>query len=176
MSDKPPQIVFRNASVIDGTGAAPFVADVAISDDRITAIGALREVRGGVEIDATNRILSPGFIDTHTHDDCALLANPTMDMKASQGVTTVVAGNCGVSLAPLVADYIPPPLDLVRDHSWYRFETFAHYLDELDQQPAAVNAVCLVGHMTLRVAHMPTPAAPRTAKKSRQCAVHSMRA
>ena len=150
-------VVFANALLIDGTGSPGYVGDIAVADDRIVAVGNASNVETHRVIDATGKVVSPGFIDTHTHDDCALLRTPEMAMKASQGVTTVVAGNCGASLAPLVADHVPPPLDLVgrgEVDRWYRFARFADYLNELDESPPAVNAVCLVGHMTLRVARM----------------------
>jgi len=141
--------------VIDGSGAARRRADVAITDDRIAAIGDLSGVQAGREIDVTGRIVAPGFIDVHTHDDRALLSKPTMDMKVSQGVTSVVVGNCGVSLAPLVMDRRPPPpLDLLGTEEWWRFNTFDAFLSAVDDAPASVNAAFLVGHSTLRVGAM----------------------
>ena len=150
-------LIFKHALLIDGTGCPAYIGDVAVADERIVAVGDGSDVEAGKVIDATGKVVAPGFIDTHTHDDCALLRKPEMAMKASQGVTTVVVGNCGASLAPLVADQVPPPLDLVgrgEVDRWYRFSRFADYLGELDESPPAVNAVCLVGHMTLRVAVM----------------------
>ncbi len=141
--------------VIDGTGAARMRADVAIVDDRIAAVGDLSAVRAGRDIDVTGRIVAPGFIDVHTHDDRALLSKPTMDMKVSQGVTSVVVGNCGISLAPLVMDRRPPPpLDLLGDEEWWRYATFDAFLTAVDEAPASVNAAFLVGHSTLRVGTM----------------------
>ena len=78
-------LVFTGGTVVDGTGAARYSADVGVSGDRITAIGDLSDSAAGRRVDASNRVIAPGFIDVHTHDDRALLANPTMDMKASQG-------------------------------------------------------------------------------------------
>ena len=94
-------LIVRNATVIDGTRAPRFEADVGVRGDRITSIGRLKNQRARREIDATGKILSPGFIDAHTHDDRLMLSAPEMAPKASQGVTTVIAGNCGISLAPL---------------------------------------------------------------------------
>ena len=93
-------IVIRNGQVADGTGKKLFSADVALKGDRIAAVGEPGSLKGDNEIDATGKVVAPGFIDVHTHDDTALIDNPTMAMKASQGVTTVVCGNCGVSAAP----------------------------------------------------------------------------
>ena len=93
-------IVIRNGQVADGTGKKLFAADVALKGDRIAAVEAPGTLKGDNEIDAKGKVVAPGFIDVHTHDDTALIDNPTMAMKASQGVTTVVCGNCGVSAAP----------------------------------------------------------------------------
>jgi N-acyl-D-amino-acid deacylase len=148
-------LVVRNATVIDGTRAPRFEADIAVSSDRISRIGKFKE-KGKIEIDAAGKIVSPGFIDAHTHDDRLMLSAPEMAPKASQGVTTVVAGNCGISLAPLVLGgrAAPPPLDLIGDISWYRFSSFPEYVKALEEHPAATNAALLVGHTTLRVATM----------------------
>ena len=147
-------VLFRNATVIDGSGAPRREADVAVRGERIAALGRLDGWRGGTEIDASGRVLAPGFIDVHTHDDRLLLAEPEMTPKLSQGVTTVIGGNCGISLAPLVADRVPPPLDLLDAGGAYRYGRFADYLEELAARPAALNAALLVGHSTLRVATM----------------------
>ena len=147
--------VLRGGEVIDGSGRPRWQADVTIAGDRIAAIGAASRVEGARELDVSGKIVAPGFIDVHTHDDRALFATPQMAAKASQGVTTVVVGNCGVSLAPLVLDDAPPPpLDLIGDIPDYRYERFAEYLAALDRTPAALNAACLVGHSTLRVGAM----------------------
>jgi N-acyl-D-amino-acid deacylase len=147
--------ILRGGMVIDGTGAPRFAADVAIAGDRISAVGEVPRSAGAREIDASGMIIAPGFIDVHTHDDRALLASPEMAAKASQGVTTVVTGNCGISLAPLAPDRPPPPpLDLIGDLADYAYPRFADYLAALDKAPAAVNAACLVGHSTLRVGIM----------------------
>ncbi len=144
--------ILRGGMVVDGTGRARFRADVAIAGDRIAAVGEVPRSAGAREIDAAGKIVAPGFVDVHTHDDRALLATPDMAMKASQGVTTVITGNCGVSLAPLTLDRRPPPpLDLIGDAADYCYPRFADYFAALDKTPPAINAACLVGHSTLRV-------------------------
>jgi len=147
--------ILRGGEVIDGSGRARFRADVAIAGDRIAEVGAVDKTTGAREIDVSGKIVAPGFIDVHTHDDRALFATPEMAAKASQGVTTVVTGNCGISLAPLTIDHAPPPpLDLIGDAADYRYGRFADYFMALDRTPAAVNAACLAGHSTLRVGSM----------------------
>ncbi len=148
-------LIIRNARIIDGSGAASASGDLAVDGDRITAVGDLSQAKGASEIDASGKVLAPGFIDSHTHDDHALLATPDMACKISQGVTTVVTGNCGVSIAPLTIDRRPPsPIDLLSGNPKDFHPSFAGYLDALDAEPAAVNAVCQVGHSTLRLAAM----------------------
>ena len=147
-------VLIQGGEVIDGTGRDRFRADVAVSDDRIVAVGALSGIAAGRVIDASNRVVAPGFIDVHTHDDRALLSNPLMEMKVSQGVTSVVVGNCGISLAPLQSDHLPPPLDLLGDADDYRYPSFDSFLRAVEADPPAVNGVFLVGHSTLRVGTM----------------------
>jgi N-acyl-D-amino-acid deacylase len=149
-------LVLRGGRVIDGSGAPAVTADVAIAGDRIAAIDRLASGSGAAEIDVGGLAVAPGFIDVHTHDDTALLSMPAMAPKVSQGVTTVIAGNCGISLAPMLpADRpLPPPLDLIAGANPYRFRRFADYLDALDAAPAAANAAALVGHSTLRAGAM----------------------
>jgi N-acyl-D-amino-acid deacylase len=149
-------LILRGGTVIDGTGSPRFRGDVAIEGDRIVGVGDVSKMAGAREIDVSGKIVAPGFIDVHTHDDRALFAAPDMAAKASQGVTTVITGNCGISLAPLTpADRPPPPLDLIGDEGDYRYPCFADYLAALGGMPAAINAACLVGHSTLRVGAMP---------------------
>ncbi|MBO6561224.1 MAG: D-aminoacylase [Nisaea sp.] len=148
-------IVLEGGDVVDGTGGPRRRADVGIRDEKIAAVGDLSGAEAGKRVDVSNRIVAPGFIDVHTHDDRMLLSQPDFDAKVSQGVTTVVVGNCGISLAPLVLDVAPPPpLDLIGDPDWYKFRTFDSFLSAVEQAPASVNAAFLVGHSTLRVGTM----------------------
>ena len=113
MTEHNPALLLRGGTVIDGTGAPRFVADVRIEGERISAIGAQLPTQGAEVVDVAGKIVAPGFIDVHTHDDQIVLAAPQMLPKISQGVTTVVIGNCGISLAPLVHTDAPPPLNLL---------------------------------------------------------------
>jgi len=147
-------LVIRNAVIVDGTRAPRFQADVAIQEGVIQRVGNVGDATAGHVIDGAGKVLSPGFIDAHTHDDRLMLSGPDMAPKVSQGVTTVVAGNCGVSLAPAprgMARPVTPPLDLIDDEgSWFRFPTFRDYIGELRNKPAATNCALLVGHTMLR--------------------------
>jgi N-acyl-D-amino-acid deacylase len=148
-------LIIRHAQIIDGSGATRFQADVAVEGDRIRAVGDLGAADAGLDIEGAGCILAPGFIDAHTHDDKALLAAPEHRCKTSQGVTTVVIGNCGFSLAPLSpTGPLPMEFRLLGEAADYRYGALEDYLAALDRAPAAVNAAVLVGHSTLRAGVM----------------------
>src|SRR3954471_20765057 len=151
-------LIIRGATVVDGTRAPRYQADIAVSDGRIAAIGRMDAEEAKLEIDGTGRVAAPGFIDSHTDADSLMLSAPDMAAKVSQGVTTVIAGNCGISLAPAPNGMhapVTPPLDIVDDEgSWFRFRTFRDYVAELTGAPAATNCALLVGHTMLRVQTM----------------------
>src|SRR5688572_14825712 len=156
-------LVIRNATVIDGTRAPRFKADIGVSAGKIAEVGSVSG-KAKQEVDASGKIAAPGFIDAHTHDDRLMLSSPDMAPKVSQGVTTVVAGNCGISLAPAPKGMKAPvavPLDLLDDAgTWFSFRTFADYVNALKAKPAATNCALLVGHSMLRVQTMDDVARP----------------
>ena len=144
-------LLIRGGSVIDGTKAPRFDADIGVIDGLVAAMGDLSLATADRTLDARGRILAPGFIDSHTHDDQAVLSQALMPFKISQGVTTVITGNCGISAAPLRADMdLPMPLNLIDAPAEGRFTTFAAYLDALRHTPSSVNVAAMVGHSTLR--------------------------
>ncbi len=149
-------LILRQATVFDGSGGPRRVADVAVSGERIVGVGDLGAATADRDVDASGLALAPGFIDAHTHDDRAVLEGPAcMLCKMSQGVTTVVVGNCGISLSPTrMAARPPPPLDLLGDESWWRFGSFGEYAEQLGRSPAPVNTYALIGHMSLRMEAM----------------------
>lgn len=148
-------IIIRNAMIIDGTGSVGTTGDLAVTGDRISAIGAALDLDALDEIDAGGLALAPGFIDAHTHDDRIVLVDPAMACKVSQGVTTVITGNCGISIAPVSINKRPPgPLDLICPSPDDFFPRFTDYFAALEKAPPAVNVVAQVGHASLRVAVM----------------------
>ena len=119
-------LILSGGWLIDGTGAPRRVADVGIRGDRVAAIGDLSASPRGTRRDVSSLIVAPGFIDTHTHDDLALLNWPEMPFKVSQGVTTVIVGQLRhQSGASAAAGDLPRPLDLLGDAYWFRFPAFA---------------------------------------------------
>src|SRR5712675_1212013 len=148
----PCDILIRNGLLIDGTGSPGTVADLAVADGRIAAIG--RNLAGDATrlIDATGLAVTPGFIDIKTHSDFTLPINPKAESKVRQGVTTEIIGHCGFSVAPV----LPGKAQLLADYlsggaPWLPFREvrFPEYLDTF---PAvAVNTGMLVGHNTLRL-------------------------
>ena len=158
--------VITNATIVDGSGQPRFTGEVAIAGERIHYVGPNAPHQARHTLDAQGLVLAPGFIDVHTHDDLLMLSDGVMAPKISQGVTTVVAGNCGISLAPApngLPAPVEPPLDLLdKEGKWYRFPTFGSYVSALQQDPPATNSALLVGHTTLRVVAMSDLQRPAT--------------
>ena len=169
-----PDIVIRGGTVVDGTGAPGRKADVAVTDGRITEVG--EGLRGRTELDAAGQIVSPGFIDIHTHYDAQVFWDPWLTPSAFHGVTTVVAGNCGFSIAPIRRDgvgLLARTLQHVEDMSfetlsvgvpWDDFETFPQYLDAVERGGVTLNYGCYVGHTAVRLYVMGEDAYERAAK------------
>jgi N-acyl-D-amino-acid deacylase len=139
----------RDALVVDGSGEPGRVADVHIEGGRIALIGPGKT--GAREIVAAGRALAPGFVDVHAHDDAALLSTPDMHFKLLQGVTSVVIGNCGFSLAPVAMGGTEPPgnASLFPGFS-SRFAQLADYAEAFASAQPAINAISLVGHNAIR--------------------------
>jgi N-acyl-D-amino-acid deacylase len=154
-------IVIRGGTVIDGTGAPGLRADVAVTDGRIAAVG--EGLRGTREFDASGQVVSPGFIDIHTHYDAQVFWDPWLTPSSFHGVTSVIAGNCGFSIAPVRSRdvaLLARTLQHVEDMSfdtlsagvpWDEFESFPQYLDAVERRGAALNYGCYVGHTAVRL-------------------------
>jgi N-acyl-D-amino-acid deacylase len=147
--------LIRNATVLDGSGNEAQLLDVAIHDGRILEIAAALHINATQIIEADGLCLAPGFIDAHTHDDTSVIETPEMLAKISQGVTTVIVGNCGISASPVRLKGDPPdPMSLLGKREYFRYPTFESYVSALDSARPSVNVAALVGHTSLRNNHM----------------------
>ena len=148
----PADLVVRNVRIVDGTGAPAFDGDVAVTDGRITSVGSLDEPVGAgtVELDGGGHTLSPGFVDTHTHDDGALLAYPGLEFKVAQGCTSLVVGNCGFSAIPHTPGQ--QSSDGLLGRLGGDWTGVAGYRDAVHARGPAANAITLIGHNTMRQA------------------------
>jgi len=166
------ELAIRGGTVVDGTGSRPVRADVGVSDGRIVEIAA--RVTGTREIDAAGRLVTPGFIDIHTHYDPQVLWDSSLSPSCWHGVTSVVAGNCGYSIAPTRAenrDSLFRTLDKVEDMRFdtlaagvqWDFETYPEYLDTVQRRGIAINFGGYVGHTPVRVYVMGDEAYERVA-------------
>lgn len=147
-------MIIRRAYVVDGSGAEPFVADVGVTGERILAIGDLDTTQAAQVVEAKGRYLSPGFIDVHTHDDNCAIRQPEMLPKITQGVTTVIVGNCGISASPVkIAGEVPDPMNLLGESDAF-FSSFHGFAETIETATPAVNVAALIGHTTLRAGVM----------------------
>ncbi|ANF56651.1 N-acyl-D-amino-acid deacylase family protein [Halotalea alkalilenta] len=144
-------LLIRRARIVDGLGGPAYLADVAISGDKIAAIGDLPDGCAVRQIDAEGRYLAPGFIDVHTHDDTNVIRQPDMLPKLSQGVTTVIVGNCGISASPVSLPGDPPdPMNLLGSREDFRYPSFKAYAQALEAASPSINVAALIGHTALR--------------------------
>ena len=153
-------IVIRGGTVVDGTGAPGRPADVAISGDRVTEIG---EVSGAArrEIDASGRLVTPGFVDIHTHLDAQIAWDPIASSSCYHGITSAVLGNCGVTFAPCKPedrDYLANlmesvediPAESIRQGVPFTWESYGEYLQAIDEMDKGINVGGMVGHCAVR--------------------------
>ncbi|MDX3986491.1 MAG: D-aminoacylase [Achromobacter sp.] len=154
-------LIIEGGSVIDGLGGPRRLADVGVKDERVAAIGDLAQVQATRRIDARGKIVAPGFIDSHGHDDLMFVEKPGLPWKTSQGITSVVVGNCGVSGAPApLAGNTAAALALLGETPL--FADMHAYFDTLRAQQPMINVAALVGHANLRLAAMRDPTATPT--------------
>lgn len=147
--------LIRNATVFDGSGNDPQMLDVALRNGRIAAIGAPVRCTPAQVVEAEGLCLAPGFIDAHTHDDTSVIETPEMLPKISQGVTTVIVGNCGISASPVRLKGNPPdPMNLLGKREYFRYPGFDDYVSALSAARPSVNVAALIGHTSLRNNHL----------------------
>lgn len=159
-------IVLKGGTLVDGTGSPGRPADVGVSGGRIAAISdghGGQGLRGDRELDASGQVVAPGFIDIHTHYDAQVFWDPDLTPSSHHGVTSVVAGNTGFSIAPVTRDGVPllaRTLQHVEDMSydtleagvpWDEFETFPEYMAAIGRRGTALNYGCYVGHTAVRL-------------------------
>jgi hypothetical protein len=174
-------LVLRGGTVVDGTGSPGYRADVGVHGGRIVTIGTVDE-RGDNDVDADGLVVAPGFVDLHTHYDAQLFYEPVLSPSPLHGVTTVIGGNCGLTLAPvapgdeswltrLLARVESIPVTTSKPVLEYRWRTYPEFLDVVDAQPLGPNVGFLVGHSAIRRAVMGTRRrAPRPRpSSSRRC-------
>lgn len=165
-------LIIRNGTVVDGSGLPGYQADVAIVGNRIAKIGKITET-ADKEVDARGKVVTPGFIDPHTHFDAQLLWDGAAKPALSHGVTTIVPGNCSLSLAPLKADHRKRlvgmfnqieemPYKAFREGVVWDWETFSEYITRI-RKGLAINVAPLVGHSVIRLWVMNNAATERTA-------------
>ena len=155
-------LVIRGGTVVDGNATPGYRADVAIDGDRITAIGDLRSEAAARTIDAEGRLVTPGFVDIHSHLDAQVGWDPTMSSSCWHGVTSVVLGNCGMTFAPVrpgqgavlataMESVEDIPASCILDGLPWNWETFGGYLDAVEALPLGLNAGGYVGDVALRL-------------------------
>ena len=154
-------IVIRGGTIVDGTGKAAYTGDVAIADGRVAAVGG-KQGPAKRDIDANGLLVTPGWVDVHTHYDGQAMWDPLISPSCWHGVTTVMFGNCGVGFAPVKKEHrgalmdlmegveeIPNPV-LAAGLNW-EWETFPQYMDELERRPRAIDIAAQMAHLPLRV-------------------------
>lgn len=157
--------ILAGGTVIDGTGSAPIRADVGIRGDRIAVVGDLSGAEARERIDCSGLVVSPGFIDVHTHYDPQVLWDAELSPSSWYGVTTVMLGNCGLTLAPMrpssretcvltLGTVEAMSVDALREGIRWEFETFAEYLEAVARRKTSLNVASFVGHTALRMYEM----------------------
>ncbi|MBU4372561.1 MAG: D-aminoacylase [Proteobacteria bacterium] len=165
-------LIIKDATVVDGSGASGFQADLGLRDDRIEIVGQLGNVPSSAVIQAAGKVVCPGFIDIHSHSDYNLLINPQSESKIRQGVTTEVGGNCGYAAAPIGNQalkerqgHYKENFDL--DLDW---KTLPEYRRRLEEAKISVNYAPLVGHNTIRATVMGMENRPPSSRELTQMA------
>lgn len=154
-------IIIRNGTVVDGTGAPGVVVDIAIEDGRIAAIGDVAGFRATRSFDAEGRVVTPGFVDLHSHFDAQIGWDPLLSSSCWHGVTSVLMGNCGMSFAPLrrgdnevlarmMESVEDIPGDSIIEGLPWDWETYGEYLDSVEGMPKGVNVGGMIGHVAMR--------------------------
>ncbi|GAB3806621.1 N-acyl-D-amino-acid deacylase family protein [Virgibacillus kimchii] len=150
-------LILRGGSIIDGSGNPPFYADVGINKDKICYVGKIGSDLGEREIDVSGKIISPGFIDLHSHSDLALLEDPLIKPKIMQGITTEIVGQDGVGAAPINEEMIDMQKDLMSGWTYpealnveWTWRSITEYLDAMESKGTSINVGTLIPHGNIR--------------------------
>lgn len=165
-------ILIQNGRVVDGSGAPAYPADVAVQDGRIVGLGRFPEAQVHRVIDASGCVVTPGFVDMHSHADFTLPICPTADSLVRQGITTVVTGQCGISTTPLFDENrqeVIPAIDILKISTpWELWSSFGSYLAYLERIGTSINVAPLLGHGTVRAGVMGLGAGRPSAEQMRK--------
>ena len=174
-----PTLIIRNGTIVDGTGAEPVEADLALAGDRIVGIGDFGAQSAVEEIDARGKLVTPGFVDIHTHYDAQLVWDQTLSISPWHGVTTAVVGNCGFGIAPMRPahrEMAMRTLEKVEGMSYDSlhaglgaegpFESYTSYLDLIEWRGVSINVGAFIGHTPLRLFVMGEEATEREATQA----------
>jgi len=165
-------VILRGGEILDGTGREGVIGDIAIKDGMIAEVGDIETMDAGDIVDVSGLIVSPGFVDMHTHSDFTLIADGRAESQVHQGVTTEVIGQCGISCAPVLShdairQVAPWYTDKAKHRNWLGF---GDYLDALDESTLGVNVMAFVGHGTIHRAVLGGTMHPGTADEVAQMA------
>jgi N-acyl-D-aspartate/D-glutamate deacylase len=148
--------IIHGAKILDGTNSPEFKSDIAITEDgRLKLLPPGTKTEAENEFEAEGLFIAPGFIDVHTHDDTHVIRSPDMLNKISQGITTVITGNCGISASPVtLKGDVPNPLNLIGEKKHFVYPEFIDYSRAVERAQPSVNVAALIGHTSLRSNHM----------------------
>ena len=165
-------ILIKDATIVDGTGLAPYSGDILVEDERITQIAdSIKPASSMTIIKAPGLVVCPGFIDVHSHDDLSIIEHPEQMPKIMMGVTTVVGGNCGDGIAPFngkAADFKGLDVEGLLNFDELRFPTMAEWMSHIEQLRPGTNMALLVPHMMVRIQAMGSAQRKPTADELRQ--------
>ena len=168
-------LLLKKGTIVDGRGGSAYLSDVAVQNGKIVTIEPSLKIESKTVLDVSGKIVCPGFIDIHSHTDATILINPKAESKIRQGITTEIVGNCGMSAAPITAEFLPEIKDHLTVNSdfgkaddigkyWMSFGEYIHHLNGL---PPGINLMPLVGYGTLRSSVMGLRSGPPTENEMR---------
>ena len=168
-------LLVQNGTIVDGSGGPAYVSDIAVKNGKIETIGPSLKIENRKVLDASGKVVCPGFIDIHSHTDATILINTKAESKIRQGITTEIVGNCGMSAAPITTEFLQESKDHLTVNSDFgkaddigkSWLSFGEYVQHLDGSSLGINLMPLVGYGTLRSSVMGLKSGPPTEKEMR---------